>query len=135
MSVEVLARVQFTFTAAVHYIYPPLSIWLGVLLVTMEALWLRTGNLLFHNMARFWTRIFALTFAIGVATGIARKLPAARYASLALLGVTLLKLFFHDLAQLNQLYRIGAFVGVAVILLAASFLYQKFVTAEEKLKS
>jgi len=66
--------------------------------------------------------------------GIARKLPAARYASLALLGVTLLKLFFHDLAQLNQLYRIGAFVGVAVILLAASFLYQKFVTTEEKLK-
>jgi len=70
MSVEFLARLQFTFTAAVHYIYPPLSIGLGVLLVTMEALWLRTGNPLFHNMARFWTRIFALTFAIGVATGI-----------------------------------------------------------------
>lgn len=70
MSVEFLARLQFTFTVAVHYIYPPLSIGLGVLLVTMEALWLKTGNPLFHNMARFWTRIFALTFAIGVATGI-----------------------------------------------------------------
>lgn len=70
MSVELLARLQFTFTAAVHYIYPPLSIGLGILLVTMEALWLKTGNPLFHNMARFWTRIFALTFAIGVATGI-----------------------------------------------------------------
>ena len=76
--------------------------------------------------------LFALALLV---TGIRRKVPAARYASLALLGVTLLKLFFHDLAQLNQLYRIGAFVGVAVILLAASFLYQRFVTAEEKFKS
>lgn len=53
-----------------HYIYPPLSIGLGVALVIMEACWLRTGNILFHNMARFWTKVFALTFAIGVATGI-----------------------------------------------------------------
>jgi cytochrome bd ubiquinol oxidase subunit I len=36
----------------------------------IEAWWLKTGNPLYHQMARFWTRIFALTFAIGVATGI-----------------------------------------------------------------
>ena len=70
MTVEILARIQFAFTAAFHYIYPPLSIGLGIILVMMEGMWLRTGNPLFHNMARFWTRIFALTFAIGVATGI-----------------------------------------------------------------
>lgn len=70
MTVEILARIQFAFTAAFHYIYPPLSIGLGIILVMMEGLWLKTGNPLFHNMARFWTRIFALTFAIGVATGI-----------------------------------------------------------------
>ncbi len=70
MTAEILARAQFAFTAAVHYLYPPLSIGLGVILVLMEGLWLKTGNPLFHNMARFWTRIFALTFAIGVATGI-----------------------------------------------------------------
>lgn len=70
MTVEILARVQFAFTAAIHYLYPPLSIGLGIVLVMMEGLWLKTGNPLFHNMARFWTRIFALTFAIGVATGI-----------------------------------------------------------------
>ena len=70
MTVELLARIQFAFTAAFHYIYPPLSIGLGIILVMMEGLWLKTGNPLFHNMARFWTRIFALTFAIGVATGI-----------------------------------------------------------------
>lgn len=70
MTAEILARGQFAFTAAIHYLYPPLSIGLGIILVMMEGLWLKTGNPLFHNMARFWTRIFALTFAIGVATGI-----------------------------------------------------------------
>lgn len=70
MTTEILARLQFAYTVIFHYIYPPLSIGLGVVLVMMEALWLKTGDPKFHNMARFWTRIFALTFAIGVATGI-----------------------------------------------------------------
>jgi uncharacterized membrane protein len=43
-----------------------------------------------------------------------------------LLGVTVLKLFFHDLSELDQLYRIGAFIAVAVIAILASFLYQRF---------
>ena len=73
--------------------------------------------------------LFALTLLVA---GIAKKIRPARYASLALLGVTLLKLFLHDLSRLNQLYRIGAFVGVAVILLIASFLYQKFVPVEKQ---
>ena len=46
--------------------------------------------------------------------------------------MTLLKLFLHDLAQLAQLYRIGAFIGVAVIAMLASFLYQKFFSAGKK---
>lgn len=70
MTVEILARVQFAFTIMFHYIYPPLSIGLGVVLVIMEGLWLKTGNPKFHNMARYWPRVFALTFSIGVATGI-----------------------------------------------------------------
>ena len=40
------------------------------MLVVMEGLWLKTNNPLYHQMARFWTKVFALTFAIGVATGI-----------------------------------------------------------------
>jgi uncharacterized membrane protein len=48
---------------------------------------------------------------------------------MGLLCVTLVKLFFHDLAQLGQLYRIGAFIGVAVIAMLASFAYQKFFSA------
>ncbi len=70
MDVLLLARIQFAFTVAFHYLYPPLSIGLGVILVILEALWLKTHNPLYHQMARFWTKVFALTFAIGVATGI-----------------------------------------------------------------
>jgi cytochrome d ubiquinol oxidase subunit I len=70
MDVLILSRIQFTLTVAFHYIYPPLSIGLGIMLVIIEGLWLKTGNPIYHQMARFWTKVFALTFAIGVATGI-----------------------------------------------------------------
>ncbi len=70
MDVLTLSRLQFAATISFHYIYPPLSIGLGVALVIMEALWLKTGKPIYHQMARFWTKVFALTFAIGVATGI-----------------------------------------------------------------
>jgi len=70
MDVLTLSRLQFAATISFHYIYPPLSIGLGVMLVIIEGLWLWTKNPLYHQMARFWTKVFALTFAIGVATGI-----------------------------------------------------------------
>lgn len=70
MDVEILSRIQFAVTIAFHYIYPPFSIGLGLALVVMEAFWLKTKDPLWHDMARFWTRIFGLLFAIGVATGI-----------------------------------------------------------------
>jgi cytochrome d ubiquinol oxidase subunit I len=70
MDVLTLSRIQFGATVAFHYIYPPLSIGLGLMLVIMEGLWLKTKNPVYHQMARFWTKVFALTFAIGVATGI-----------------------------------------------------------------
>ena len=70
MSVEILSRIQFAFTVAFHYIYPPLSIGLGLLMVIMEGLYLKTGDKDYEVLARFWTKIFALTFGLGVATGI-----------------------------------------------------------------
>jgi hypothetical protein len=73
--------------------------------------------------------LFALALLI---YGIVKKVPAARYSAMGLLCVTLLKLFLHDLAQLAQLYRIGAFVGVAVIAMLASYAYQKFFSAVSK---
>src|SRR5574337_295624 len=65
-----LSRIQFGLTISFHYIYPPLSIGLGVILVLMEALYLKTGNKLYEQMTKFWTKIFAVNFAMGVATGI-----------------------------------------------------------------
>jgi len=70
MDTELLARIQFAFTVGFHYIYPPISIGLGVLLVIMEGLYIKTKNKLYENITRFWIKIFALVFAMGVATGI-----------------------------------------------------------------
>ena len=70
METEILARVQFALTIAFHYIYPPLSIGLGLLMVVFKGIYLRTGKKEYDTLARFWTRIFSLTFGLGVATGI-----------------------------------------------------------------
>lgn len=70
MDVEILSRIQFAFTVSFHYIYPPLSIGLGVILVIMEGMFLYTGNKIYETMTRFWVKIFALIFGLGVATGI-----------------------------------------------------------------
>ena len=70
MDVEILSRIQFALTVSFHYIYPPLSIGLGLIMVIFEASYLKTGNIEYERLARFWTKIFALTFGIGVATGI-----------------------------------------------------------------
>ena len=70
MDVEILSRIQFAFTVSFHYIYPPLSIGLGVMLVLMEGAYLKTGDKIYEKMTRFWIKVFALIFGIGVATGI-----------------------------------------------------------------
>src|SRR5262245_58778663 len=57
-------------TIMFHYLFPPLSIGLGLLMVIMEGLYLRTGNAVYHRMTKFWSRLFAVNFAMGVATGI-----------------------------------------------------------------
>jgi uncharacterized membrane protein len=72
-------------------------------------------------------------FALGLLVlGISKRVRSTRYAAICLLSVTLLKLFFHDLASLDRMYRIGALLTVAVIAILASFLYQRFLPAETK---
>jgi uncharacterized membrane protein len=72
-------------------------------------------------------------FAFGLlVAGIWRQTKAARYAAIALLSVALLKLFFHDLARLEALYRVGALFAVAVIAILASFAYQRFLPGHDK---
>ena len=72
-------------------------------------------------------------FALGLLLiGIAKKAASVRYASLALLGAAVLKLFLHDLSQLDQLYRIAAFIMVAIIAMLVSFLYQRFLATTDR---
>lgn len=70
MDVEILARLQFALTIMFHYIYPPLSIGLSIIMVIIEGNYIRTKNPLYKAIAKFWSKVFALTFAFGVATGI-----------------------------------------------------------------
>jgi len=69
--------------------------------------------------------LFALTLLL---VGMRRHMRFVRYAGLALLIITVAKLFLHDLINLSPLYRIGAFMAVAVILIVASFVYQRFLS-------
>lgn len=70
MDVTLLARIQFAVTAGFHFLYPPLSIGLGILLIILEYQFIKTKDKMWENLTRFWVQIFALTFAAGVATGI-----------------------------------------------------------------
>jgi len=65
-----LSRIQFAVNIGFHYLYPPLSIGLGFLLIIMEGMYVKTKNPLYKQMTKFWVKVFALTFAIGVATGL-----------------------------------------------------------------
>ena len=65
-----LHRLQFAFTATYHYLFPQLTMGLGLLIVILKWVALRTGNEVYNNSARFWGKIFAINFAVGVVTGI-----------------------------------------------------------------
>ncbi|WP_332812343.1 cytochrome ubiquinol oxidase subunit I [Sphingomonas sp.] len=65
-----LARCQFAFTVSFHFIFPAFSIGLASYLAVLEALWLKTGNAAFLNLFRYWLKIFAIAFAMGVVSGI-----------------------------------------------------------------
>ncbi|MGA7150269.1 MAG: cytochrome ubiquinol oxidase subunit I, partial [Pseudolabrys sp.] len=66
----VLARLQFAFTIVFHIIFPSFTIGLSAYLATLGAMWLRTGNDRYQHLMHFWTRIFAVSFAMGVVSGI-----------------------------------------------------------------
>jgi len=73
--------------------------------------------------------IFAFLLLI---VGMLKQILPLRFAAVALLCVALAKLFFHDLDSLSQLYRIAAFISVAVIAIVASFVYQRFLSSAAK---
>ncbi|HEV2553884.1 MAG TPA: cytochrome ubiquinol oxidase subunit I [Bosea sp. (in: a-proteobacteria)] len=65
-----LSRIQFAFTVSFHIVFPAFTIGLSAYIATLLGLWLKTGDVKFHTLARFWTKIFAVSFAMGVVSGI-----------------------------------------------------------------
>src|SRR3954462_3084198 len=65
-----LARLQFGFTISFHFIFPAFTIGLASYLAVLEALWLRTGRALYLDLYKYWLKIFAVVFAMGVVSGI-----------------------------------------------------------------
>jgi cytochrome d ubiquinol oxidase subunit I len=66
----ILARAQFAFTVSFHFIFPAFSIGLASYLMVLEALWLKTGAGVYANLYRYWLKIFAVAFGMGVVSGL-----------------------------------------------------------------
>ena len=65
-----LARMQFAFTVSFHFIFPSITIGLASYLLVLELLWLKTGRDVYLQLFRYWLKIFAITFGMGVVSGI-----------------------------------------------------------------
>ena len=65
-----LARIQFAFTISFHILFPSFTIGLAAWLVVLEALWLKTGRPIYFDIAQHWTKIFAVSFGMGVVSGV-----------------------------------------------------------------
>src|SRR5580704_17893184 len=63
-------RLHFAFTVSFHYLFPQLTMGLALLIVVLKTFALRTNDQHYHRAARFWAKIFAINFAVGVVTGI-----------------------------------------------------------------
>ena len=73
MDAELLSRLQFALTASFHFIFPPISMGLGLLMVAMGAFYLRTRDPIWRQSSVFWVRVYALVFAMGIATGVVQE--------------------------------------------------------------
>ena len=70
MSSELIHRLHFAFTVTFHYLFPQLTMGLGLLIVVLKTVALKTDSDKWNRAARFWGRIFAINFVFGVVTGI-----------------------------------------------------------------
>lgn len=73
MDPELLSRIQFALTASFHFIFPPISMGLGLMLVAMGVVYLRTRDPKWRQLSFFWVKIYGIVFALGVATGVVQE--------------------------------------------------------------
>jgi cytochrome d ubiquinol oxidase subunit I len=73
MDPELLSRIQFALTASYHFIFPPLSMGLGLMLTAMGIVYLRTKDPKWRQLSFFWVKIYGIVFAMGVATGVVQE--------------------------------------------------------------
>jgi cytochrome d ubiquinol oxidase subunit I len=129
-------RLHFAFTVTFHYLFPQLTMGLALLIVVLKAIALRSGSEHYNNSARFWAKIFAVNFVIGVVTGIPMEFQFgtnwARFSkaaggvigqTLAMEGVfsfflesTFLGLFLYGEKRLGQ---IGHFLAAVMVFLGS----------------
>ncbi|WP_205960614.1 cytochrome ubiquinol oxidase subunit I [Ramlibacter rhizophilus] len=112
MDAVLLSRIQFAFTVAFHIIFPAFTIGLSAFIATLEVMWLRTGRQHLHTLARFWTKVFAVSFAMGVVSGIVMEYQIgtnwSRFAQV--FGNTLGPLFSYEV--LTAFFLEASFLGV-----------------------
>ena len=73
MDAETLSRIQFAFTISFHFIFPPLSMGLGLMLIVIGAIYARTKDPQWRRLSFFWVKVYGLIFALGVATGVVQE--------------------------------------------------------------
>ncbi len=73
MNAELLSRLQFALTASFHFIYPPLSMGLGLMLVVIGIIYVRTKDPKWRRLSFFWVKVYGLIFAVGVASGVVQE--------------------------------------------------------------
>ena len=133
LDATLLARLQFAFTISFHIIFPAFSIGLAAFIATLLVRWRITGEEHFHRLARFWTKIFAVSFAMGVVSGLVLSYQIgtnwARFSTVTgnilgpLMGYEVLTAFFLEASFLGIMLfgwqRVSANLHVASAILVA----------------
>jgi cytochrome d ubiquinol oxidase subunit I len=109
-----LSRLQFAFTIGYHIIWPAYSIGIAGFIVLLNALWLRTGKALYQDLMRFWIRLFALGFVMGVVTGVVLSYEiGANWSGFArVTGNVTGPLFMYE--ALTAFFLEGGFIGIVL---------------------